>query len=87
MWMWGRQSWLYVFLSFPFDCFFFFFTEFSPLFVIFYHMDKSFYLKITFIQTVILPNYGIIIQSTFDLLKQPLIIRNVQLHFWQKLFF
>lgn len=75
-------------------CFFFFLSPFIPFLLnflfyslFFYPMDKSFYLKITFIQRVILPNYGVIKLSTFGLFKQPLIIRNFPLHFWPKLFF
>lgn len=49
--------------------FHFFSSIFSPLFVILYYMDKSFYLKLTFVQRVILPNYGVIMLSTFDLLN------------------
>lgn len=73
-----------IFFSFSFPPFS---TNFSLPFIILYRVDESFYLKITFIQRVILPTYGVIILSTFDLFKQLLIIRNVQLHFWQKLFF
>lgn len=44
-------------------------STFSLLLIILYCVDKSFYLKVIFVQRLILPNYGIIMLSTFDLLN------------------
>ena len=77
-------GYMFFFLSFfiPFLLSFLFYSYFFFLNL----MDKSFYLKITFIQRVILPNYGVIILSPFDLSKQPLIIRNFNCIFGKSYF-